>query len=97
MRLVTVVAEWLYLQDTGYNSGVRFLNQDSNVRDFYSRKAQARLPRLLTGYLSNKGMVANVIRGSIRDFVNAHGDTITKENMESLAKRILSNMRHLPR
>lgn len=93
MRLMEIVAEWLYLQDNGYNS-VRFANQESNIRDGYFRKARSIVRQLLQGYLGNKTFIANIVRGSITSFINAHGNYITKENMESLTKRILSNIRH---
>ena len=93
-RLVAIVAEWLYIQDKGYNVGTRFANQDSNTRDYYFRDAHNKVQRLIQGHISNKGFIANIVRGSIQDFINVHGCELTRENMESLAKRILSNMRH---
>jgi len=97
MRLASIVAEWIYIRDKGYKPEVRFDNQDSNTRDHYFRVAHNEMQYLIQGYIGNKSFLANVVRGSIRDFVNAHGNTLTSENTESLAKRILSNIRHLPR
>lgn len=96
MRLVVIVAEWLYLQDRGYES-IRFADQDSNTRDIYFRDAHNKIQRLMQGYIGNKSFIANVVRGSIQDFMNAHGYELTKDTAESLSKRILSNIRHLPR
>ena len=39
MRLKEIVAENLYLQDTGYHPVVPFKEQDTNVRDFYHKEA----------------------------------------------------------
>jgi len=97
MRLVSIVAEWFYIQDKGHKPEVSFANQDSSTRDYYFRIAHDKIQHLVQGYIGNKSFIANVVRGSVQDFVNAHGGTLTKENMESLSKRILSNIRHLPK
>ena len=93
MRLVAIIAEGIYLQERGYKS-IRFSNQDSNTRDFYFRIAQDKLPQLLAGYLGNRSFIARVVRGSIKSFIDAHGSDLANDNMESLVKRILSNIRH---
>ena len=92
MRLKEIIAEWYYLKDS--SNSVPFVKQDSNIRDFYHKIAGDEIPRLVSSYLGNKGAVAKIIRGCIQNFVNAHGIELTKENSESLTKRIISQIRN---
>jgi len=39
VRLKEIIAEHLYLEDTEYKPVCLFKEQDSNVRDFYFKKA----------------------------------------------------------
>lgn len=93
MRLKEIVAEWHYIKDADNKPEISFDKQDSNVRDFYFRIAVKELPTLLGGYFGNGNKLANLIRGCILNFIDAHGNTITKQNYDSLAKRITSNIR----
>ena len=93
MRLKRVIAEWYYLKDTHNAPVVPFDEQDSNVQDFYSRIATNEIPKLLHGYISNHGWLGNVVRGCIRDFINAHGVQLNGQNYNSLAKRIISRIK----
>src|SRR3972149_6061211 len=93
MRLKEIVAEHLYLEATNYNPICPFVEQDSNVRDFYCRLAADKLPHLLSGYFRGKGYLTKLIRGCIRDFINAHQVILNEDNSESLVKRIVSNLR----
>lgn len=47
---------------------------------------------LSTGNLRMDGEAARVVRGSIKCFVDSHGDRITPSNVEGLVKRIVSGM-----
>lgn len=92
MRLKNMIAEWLYLKDCVSESIIPFDKQNSNVRDGYCRKAVVEIPNLLSGYISNRGWLGKLIRGCIRDFINAHGVELSAENYNSLAKRIISRI-----
>jgi len=92
MRLKEIIAEWYYLKDS--SNSVPFAKQDSNVRDFYHKIAGGEIPSLVSSYFSNRGVVTKIIRGCIQGFVNAHGVQLTKENSESLVKRIISQIRN---
>jgi len=92
MRLKEIIAEWCYLKD--YSNSVPFTKQDSNIRDFYHKIAGVAIPRLMSSYLGNRGITTKIIRCCIQDFVNAHGVELTKENSESLTKRIISQLRN---
>ena len=90
MRLKEIVAEHLYLEATEYRPVCSFSEQDSNVRDFYFKEASLILPRYIGSYLATNGNVTKCVRGGLKSFINAHGETITKENYGSLVRRIVS-------
>ena len=90
MRLKEIIAEHLYLEDTGHKPACLFKEQDNNVRDFYFREASLILPRYIGSYLGANGNVTKCVRGGLKSFIDAHGGTITKENYDSLVRRILS-------
>ncbi len=90
MRLKEIIAEHLYLEDTGYKPLCLFKEQDSNVRDLYFKEASLVLPRYIGSYLGTNGNVTKCVRGGLKSFIDAHGGTITKENYDSLVRRIVS-------
>ncbi len=94
LRLKEIVAQWYYLKDeTKDMQIVPFRELNSNVRDRYSRIAAGQLQQLMAGYLSNKGSITKLIRGCIKDFINAHSIELNRDNAESLVKRIISQLR----
>lgn len=93
MRLIEIIAEWSYIKDVDDKPLTLFSEQDSNVRDFYFREAYNQIPGLVAGYLRNDGDITKRIRGCVKSFSDAHGTKLTKENAESLVKRIISNLR----
>lgn len=93
MRLKEIVAEHLYLEDTEYKPTCLFKKEDSNVRDYYFKKASVVLPRYIGSYLGTNGNVTKQVRGGLKSFIDAHGGTITKENYDSLVRRIVSLIR----
>lgn len=90
MRLKEIVAEHLYLEATEHRPVCSFSEQDSNVRDFYFKEASSLLPRYIGSYLGTNGSITKRVRGGLKSFVDAHGGTITKENYDSLVRRIVS-------
>ena len=97
MRLVEIVAKHLYEESRDV---MPFSSCNSNVRDIYFRKATQELPQLLAGYFTAKGRATKEIRGAVRIFIAAHGTTLTKENSESLVRRVksaLCHMNHVPK
>ena len=97
MRLKEVIAEWHYLKEEIREQRiVPFAELNSNVRDRYFRTAYNELPHLVASYLGNRGAITKLIRGCIRNFINAHGVELNKGNAESLVKRITSQLRKEP-
>lgn len=92
MRLVELVAEWNYLRDNEGALMIAFREQESHIRDFYFRIAYNDIPELIAGYLKNNGVISKRIRGSIKSFLDAHGQ-LTEESIGSLEKRITSGLR----
>ena len=90
MRLKEIVAEHLYLEETKHKPPCLFSKQDSNVRDFYFKEASLVLPRYIGSYLGINGNVTKCVRGGLKSFIDAHGGTVTKENYDSLVRRIVS-------
>jgi len=47
----------------------------------------------LSGYFTNNGQLQKLVRGCITKFIDAHGETLTKQNCDSLARRIVADIR----
>lgn len=45
--------------------GIEFGEFQTNLQDGYCRIARNNIPQLLAGYISNKGWLGNVVKGSI--------------------------------
>jgi len=90
MRLKRLIAEYLYLKEN--TSITPFEKTSSNKQDAYCRAANQEIPALLHGYISSRGWLGNLVRGCIQEFMNAHGTLLTKQNYDSLAKRIISKL-----
>ena len=95
MKIIEIVAEAIYLEDTKSLPYTLFREQDSNVRDFYFLEARDKLPSLMSGYFRQNGKFTRLLRGCIIDFQNQHGELLTIENVNSLVKRIVSRLPEL--
>jgi len=91
MRLKRLIAENMYLKE--HTNVTPFDKADSNTQDRYCRLASAEIHPILHGYIGSRGWLGKLVRGCIRDFVNAHGVELNNENFNSLAKRIISRLK----
>lgn len=89
MKLREIIAEYLYIKD----GLAKFDVADSNTRDLYFRKATDIMPSLLSGFLGSKGNITKIIRGQIKSFILAHGNTLTIQNSDSLVRRIVDSIK----
>ncbi len=91
MRLKRLIAEYIYLKE--HTNTVPFDETDSNIQDRYCRLASAKIYPMLHGYISNGGWLGKLVRSCIRDFINTHGVELNNQNFNSLAKRIISQLK----
>lgn len=50
------------------------------------------IPTLKNGHLHMNGRFYRVVKGSIKSFMDAHGNEINDTNIDSLTKRIMSSL-----
>jgi hypothetical protein len=89
MGLTEILAEYYYLKD----KQIDFNKADNTTRGKYFMVAQKNLPHILSGYFCNDGKLQSSVRGCIKDFINVHGNIITLQNYDSLARRIVASIK----
>ena len=91
MKLKRVIAEYLYLKNN--SSILSFGETCSDTQDYYCRAASREIFPLIASYVSSKSWFSRIIKGSIQEFINAHGVNLNLQNCNSLSKRIVSQVK----